>query len=235
MPSIDFRYCSAIIWQRILRIDPRVLLGSDLSTLLLNRSDTEDLLAQPGFVGCRYKPGGLLFVSMNPGNGGPDGNGADDLLQYTALRELRDSTETDLHQAFERMTAVVGGVMVNWDIFKKLIHPVLGYAGLADLSQVAYLNLFKWRTAKSTSKRQLSQLYTRGWEAHTSDQIECLAPSIIVALGKGPGEHCERHRLTEAPIFTIRRHFDNPRPNNGEGTADLFAIREWFQGVIGRG
>jgi hypothetical protein len=35
-------------------------------------------LPQPGYVGARYRPGGLVFVSMNPGAGPQDGLSADD-------------------------------------------------------------------------------------------------------------------------------------------------------------
>ena len=48
---------------------PGSYLGNE-STRLKNRN-WADRLPQPGYRGLRYRPGGLVFVSMNPGAGLP--------------------------------------------------------------------------------------------------------------------------------------------------------------------
>lgn len=68
---MPLRAPSALLWQRILRTDPDMLF-QDIGSQLLNRHEF-DRLAQPGYVGPQYRPGGLLFISMNPGAGSQDG------------------------------------------------------------------------------------------------------------------------------------------------------------------
>jgi hypothetical protein len=52
-------------------------------------------------MGLRYRPGGLVFVSMNPGAGPQGGLSADDKRQYAALQRLRDADEVAALTAFD--------------------------------------------------------------------------------------------------------------------------------------
>ena len=53
-----------MLWRRILAADPEVVFGTEAR--LMNRN-WADGLPQPGYMGAQYRPGGLVFVSMNPG------------------------------------------------------------------------------------------------------------------------------------------------------------------------
>jgi hypothetical protein len=88
----DLRSKVALLWRRILTADPDAIFGPGASRLL-NRN-WADRLPQPGYVGARYRPGGLVFVSMNPGGGPKQGLGADDQRQNGALQCLRDADES---------------------------------------------------------------------------------------------------------------------------------------------
>lgn len=63
-------------------------------------------------------------------------------------------------------------------------------AARVDFSQVAYINLLKWRTKASSG---LARLYALSWQAHTRAQLELLAPSRVVAIGSDAGRAYQRH------------------------------------------
>ena len=85
------RHNAALLWRRILTADPEAVFRTHASRLM-NRN-WADRLPQPGYMGARYRPGGLVFVSMNPGAGPQAGLSADDQRQYGTLQRLRDADE----------------------------------------------------------------------------------------------------------------------------------------------
>ena len=64
-----------------------------------------------------------------------------------------------------------------------------------DFSEVAYVNLLKWRT---TSSKGLNRLYELSWKDHTRDQLELLAPSRVIAIGSNAGRAFRR--LYDRPV-----------------------------------
>lgn len=110
--------------------------------------------------------------------------------------------------------------MRGWKIHQNFVAPVLRAAGL-DFSQVAYVNLLKWRTTVSSG---LARLYALSWDHHTRDQLELLAPSRVVAIGTDAGRAFQRHYT--APVdfdFIPRIRGNNIGP---EGRAALARIAE---------
>ncbi len=177
-----------------------------------------DRLPQPGYMGVGYRPGGLVFVSMNPGAGPQDGLSADDQRQYGALQRLRDADETAALAAFGELTRVLAGIMPGWKIHQNFVAPVLRAAGL-DFSQVAYVNLLKWRTTASSG---LARLYELSWHHHTREQLELLAPSRVIAIGSDAGRAFQRHAESPVAFDFIPRVIGN---NVGaEGRAALARI-----------
>jgi len=67
----EFHKSLALHWRETLRLDPEAIFGSEAKRLL-NRN-WGDRVPQPGYVGINYRPGGLVFVSMNPGGGPLEG------------------------------------------------------------------------------------------------------------------------------------------------------------------
>jgi hypothetical protein len=178
---------AALLWRGILRTDPDTIFGSEAARLL-NRHGA-DRLAQPGYIGTRYGPGGLVFVSMNPGAGPQGGLSAEDLRQYSALEGLRDAEDGDVCAVFDELTTALADIMPTWKIHRNFVAPVMA-AARVDFSQVAYINLLKWRTKASSG---LARLYAVSWQAHTRAQLELLAPSRVVAIGSDAGRAYQRH------------------------------------------
>jgi hypothetical protein len=81
------------------------------------------------------------------------------------------------------MTQMLNGIRPGWKIHQSFVNPVLHAAGL-DFSQVAYVNLLKWRTTASIG---LARLYALSWDHHTREQLELLAPSRVIAIGSDAG------------------------------------------------
>jgi hypothetical protein len=194
--ELGLRYKTALLWRRILTANPDAIFGAEAQRLM-NRN-WADQLPQPGYVGLRYQPGGLLFVSMNPGAGPQDGLSPDDQRQYCALQRLRDTDEAAAPDAFDQLTQVLADIMPGWKIQRNFVAPVLRTADL-DFTQVAYINLLKWRTKASSG---LARLYALSWEHHTRDQFELLAPSRVIAIGSDAGRAFQRH-FTGAVNFDV--------------------------------
>jgi len=210
---------AAPLWRRILRKNPAQVFGSEFHPLLQRNSG--DLLAQPGYVGERYSPGGLIFVSMNPGGGPSEGLGRRDIAQYKCLRALRNSSEDDAASRFRELTGRLAEWMPGWKIIRNFVEPVLGYAHL-EFDQVAYVNLLKWRTRKSSG---LTRLYSLSWQDHTADQISLLRPSVVVAIGANAGKAFGRHYQGDARLEVVPRIFSNIGP---PGRLTLRGIKRTF-------
>lgn len=213
---VDIRQAAARLWREILRTDPDAIFGAETARLL-NRH-WADRLAQPGYIGTRYGPGGLVFVSMNPGAGPQDGFSPEDVRQYRALEGLRDAHDAALCPAFDELTTALADIMPTWKIHRNFVVPVLA-AARVDFSQVAYINLLKWRTKASSG---LARLYAISWQAHTRAQLELLAPSRVVAIGSDAGRAFLRHADRPVAFDFIPRVIGN---NVGaEGRAALARI-----------
>ncbi len=168
-------------WHRILNTDRKTLFGP--AVRLLNNRNYGDRLAQPGFVGPRYQPGGVLFVGMNPGGGPSKGICELDRKQYALLKHLKDAPPAQRVAAFDTLTADQSSIMSQGRLFKNYVLPMLDGTGL-DLGSVSYLNILKWRTVPGAS---LGRLYTLSWQAHTKRQLELLSPRVVIALGASLG------------------------------------------------
>lgn len=175
----------AELWHDILRSDAAELFGAEAERLLIRHSGDE--VAQPGYVGKHYRRGGLVFIGMNPG-GGRDGLGPADRLQYEALRRLTDATDRKVLQRFDDLIDVLAKIMPTWKIVMNFVAPVLQSTNGA-FDDTAYLNILKWRTAKSSG---LMRLYQLSWAAHTGEQLELLAPGTLIAVGSDAGKALQR-------------------------------------------
>jgi hypothetical protein len=176
----------AQLWQSILTADPYRLFGRD-AEILMDRSSAGDDLPQPGFVGSTYRPGGVLFLGNNPGNGPEDPDDLDDLERrhIRALRDLKAAPPNSLQGSFEALMESLVPVMSEWGLVQKYVRPILSGADM-DLDSIAYLNLFKWRSKifkwRST-KDTPARVYRQSWQKHTGKQCRLLRPIFVVALG----------------------------------------------------
>lgn len=216
-----FHKSLALHWRDTLLLDPEKIFGSEAERLL-NRN-WGDRVPQPGYVGPNYRPGGLIFVSMNPGGGPKEGLGDEDLRMYEALQRLRNCKTAQAIKSFAALAHLLQAVMPTWKIYKVFVAPVLEYSH-SDFSAVAYLNLLKWRTKKSHSLRSL---YKLSWDNHTRQQVELLRPSTVVALGTDAGTAFRRFYTNDIQFQAIPRVIGN---NIGQPGRDaLGQIKKWFE------
>jgi hypothetical protein len=212
----------ALLWQRILRTDAQTLFGADASRL--QTRGWGDRIAQPGYVGCEYAQGGLVFVSMNPGGGREkDGPNADDVRQYDVLNRLRDDGTDSMVPTFYELMTVLGEIMPGWKIYRNFVAPVLDSAGVS-FQKVAYFNLLKWRTESSSG---LNRLYDVSWHDHVREQLELLAPSTVIAVGSDAGKAFRRHHQKTIHFDVIPRVIGNNV--GGPGREALARIDTWFK------
>jgi hypothetical protein len=190
---------AAQLWQAILQTDTGDLFGEKYARHLLNRPHGFDQIAQPGYIGTEYS-GRLVFVSMNPGNGG-GGLSADDQKQYPALTRLRDAAPDELVPAFLQLSTILAEITPHWRIYKMLVEPILSRANI-PVTQIAWLTLLQWRTEP---KVELRPLYDRCWNTHTKAQIDLLKPKMTILLGKGAGRVFGSYVGSGFKIHTIRR------------------------------
>lgn len=211
----------ARLWQRILNTDREALFGTQFNRL--RNQNLGDAIAQPGYVGERYDQTRIMFVGMNPGVGPQEGLGPENLRQFEALQNLREAEEDNLVAAFIELTNVLTTIMPTWRIFQNFVEPILNCANL-DFTEVAYLNLLKWRTERRN--KSFNSLYDISWNAHTREQIEVLSPRIVIAIGISAGRAFRRHHVADIHVDEIRRVFNNVGPSGREAIA---RICEWLR------
>lgn len=190
---------AASLWQRILRTDRQKLFGADAARLLDRHEG--DKLAQPGYVGPSYQPGGLVLVGMNPGGGPQDGLGPADRDMYSASQAVREASPDELVPAFRLLTARLAEVMPTWKLHRNVVALVLAGTG-RTMDDIAYVNLLKWRTDSSSG---LSRLYKLSWADHTREQIELLAPGHVVGVGVDAGHSFARLYIGDALVGIVPR------------------------------
>lgn len=211
---------AALLWREILRRDPKALFGNQADQLL--DRNWGDRIPQPGYVGREYRRGGLVFVSMNPGGGPNQGLGENNLRQYRVLKDLRESSPTRALAVFRELNDLLAEIMPKWKIYENFVLPVIQPARLT-FSRVAYLNLLKWRTKKSS---RLARLYDLSWRDHTQAQFDLLKPNIVVAIGVNAGKAFARHHPNEVHFDVIPRVIGN---NVGQpGREAIARISGWL-------
>lgn len=185
------REALAELWHEILSFSNRAheLFGPHTSRLLDRHED--DRIPHPGFVGLRYRCGGLLFLGMNPGNGG-DGRNTSELPHNRLLRQLKDSGRGRRLGAFEELMEYDTHWYPQIRIMRTLVTPILAEAGFG-FESIAYMNVLKWRTSSSSGLKPLFEISLR---SHTLAQLATLDPGVIAVLGAGVAD-C----LAKFPVF----------------------------------
>ncbi len=159
---------------------------------------------------------------MNPGGGRGVGLSAEDLLQYEALKQLRDCPDDEAAYTFESLKCVLQRIMPTWTIIQRFVDPILQTAGM-PFSAISYFNLLKWRTSESNN---LKKLYDPSWHHHTAEQVRLLSPSVVIAIGVDAGKAFQRHHTELVPFDVIPRVIGN---NIGEpGRQAIKRICDWF-------
>jgi hypothetical protein len=220
-PKTSFAAQVALLWQEILRSDHPDMFANAQNDAI-DRAHGHDRLPQPGFVGRRYQPGGILLIAQNPGNDPfGKGEGTLDLTQYTPLRRLRDAkNRRETIHASQHLMATLESIMKKWNIIRVVARPLLHALDL-DLDDVAYLNLVKFRTRNSNIG---SNLYDKSWPS-TSQQITLLDPFDIIALGAKTHKQFTRRYTGNATTHPRipRGRGDTYLPEEGEKAIKIIA------------
>jgi len=204
----------AALWQRILRTDATKLFGKHHKSIRDYNED--DWIAQPGYVGSQYRTRGLVFVAVNPGGQKREDIGFADSKQYKLLKKLRDAAPKFRVAAFENLNRDLVRSMKNWNIYRRYIPEILKGTDIG-FSDVAYVNLVKWRTVGEGMPRAVVKI---SWEAHTREQLALLRPSLIVSLGKSiAGPFIDEFYNEEVHNITIPRTRRDLRLSDGSKAA----------------
>ena len=191
------------------------------SNAAIDRPHGHDRIAQPGFVGRRYLPGGVLLIGQNPGNDRiGKGRSEADLRQYEILHRLREAGVNNAESLSAELMSVLGSfVMPTWLTVRNVVDPLLAALHL-ELDEICYINLIKFRTLDSGIP---SELYKKLWP-HTARQIELLRPTAIVALGIETHKRLRHQYRGNASVFRVHRARGDTRlPAEGQKDIELIA------------
>jgi len=221
----DFDISLAIVWERILNLSHENFFDG-FSHAVIDREHGHDKLPQPGYVGRSYRPGGLILIGQNPGNGG-DGLTLPDRCQYQLLYNLRNAKgSSDRVKAYRKlMDTLETEVMITWKIVQNVVIQLLHDLGIT-FDKVAYLNLMKFRT--KDNRPPPSKLYERSWPI-TVEQLNALSPGLVVALGRGAYRKFKSRYHGSANHDCVTRRYSSLPP---QGQLDIERIGKCFQGKL---
>jgi uracil-DNA glycosylase len=163
-------------------------------------------LAQPGWIGNRYRPGhGVVIVLQNPAAASTKyGTHREDSVQHL-LREFKAHPSIESHEQLMRFIfADMAGedpcgrpVERPWAKWK---HPISKL--VSDREKLAWMNVVKFRTP---GKKRKDDPVTRsaarhGLTEHLQHELKILKPRGIVTIGK---EACSSLRMLRLPSETV--------------------------------
>jgi hypothetical protein len=205
----------------VLRQREQRIFAADSS--LRRRARGDDALAQPGFVGRRYKPGGILFIGANPGGSKVQALESD-TEQNELIRKLRRADDLNCLVAFEHLMRHLRIVMpAEWRIYRNCVERVLRNTHYT-VDDIAYLNLVKWRTR---NERLTADVVDSSWQSQTSYQVAALQPQVVIAMGAEVGRRLRRLGVSTR-LFVLKRIIGD-RNLTPEGIVEARRARAWIQ------
>jgi hypothetical protein len=148
----------------------------------------DDRLLQPGFVGPLYRPGGLLVLGINPGNGSSTHRSVSDSAMMPALSELeRSPTEQNLVAAMQAQQAAFPTWLASVDI-----SPMLSELGV-QTDEIAYFNALPYRVEGNSAQKAFPNLNRKTDAAKhwVRPMLDVLCPGVILAHGRKAAEVLE--------------------------------------------
>ena len=221
--SNGYQHKLSLIWRDVLKHDERHVFASD--PVLRRRARRDDALAQPGFVGRRYKRGGIVFIGANPGGAGVS-QLKSDRVQNELLGKLGSATGSACFDAFEKLMNHLRVAMPeDWRIYNVCVPPVLEGTGYT-VDDIAFLNLVKWRTR---AERLTGAVVRASWEFQTQQQVAALRPRVIVGLGRTVvGRYLNEFDIDTEQCFILKRMRGDRRLSD-EGLAEAERASRWLQ------
>ena len=142
------------------KTDPRRVFPPGQSQILAcsTSPDYDDGVAQPGDVGASYATGGIVFIGEPGSRKTP--RSAGDVQQLRVLEALKKADPAKREDYFGDLTRILTTIMPGWREIDTYAVPILVRTRL-PLSQVAHINLLKWRSNRSD---KLEPLYKTSWD-----------------------------------------------------------------------
>lgn len=130
---------------------------------------------QPGYVGSRYKTGGVLLVGQNPGCC-PESKRERDHIYADALKRVRDIPSLE---NYESLKDLLKEYIETWPVHSSYFP--LEECGMS-LSEIAYFNLVRCRTHDNAppSRGMIKNCLDR----HLTEWLDILRPRVVVCVGK---------------------------------------------------
>jgi hypothetical protein len=162
-------------------LDRAAFFRDALTDLPSNRSSLlqlDDLIPQFGYVGQRYKEGGVLLVGLNPGNGSGNvnRNAWDARMMPILARFAQDPSPEHFLQAQHAYRREC----TTWRIWRHCTE--IMDAGKLTPDEIAYSNCLPWRTGSRSNFDDY--VADRAANLYARPLIEELRPSLVVCLGK---------------------------------------------------
>jgi len=156
-----------------------------------------------GFAGPQYWPGGVVLLAINPGGGGSSyqiRTPQDDQLLPLIVAFIKSSSDNSPRH-FAAMSSNYAAQVRTWNLWR-ILAPTLEACG-RELSEVAYLNCFPYRTFQDRMP-QASALRA-SWTNVVEPLLTGLRPSTLVALGKKVGGVAERLFRGPGKLYVVPR------------------------------
>lgn len=175
-----------------------------------------------GFAGPRFQTGGVILLAINPGGGGDayTCRRPQDNVLLPLIEMFVKSTEREAEKCFAAMSTNYASQVKTWNLWR-ILNPVLD-ACRQDLSEVAYLNCFPYRTAGD--RKPDAYALRASWNKVIEPLLAELKPSTVIALGKKAGSVMERHYRSPARLYVVPRTIGDTRVSD-EAHQVLEALR----------
>lgn len=156
-----------------------------------------------GFAGSQYRPGGVVLLAINPGGGGDSYQirTRQDNELLPLIVTFTKSSSNELLTAFANMSGSYAAQVRTWNLWR-ILAPTLHACG-KDLSEVAYLNCFPYRTC--ADRMPQASALRASWTNVVEPLLAQLSPSTLIALGKKVGGVAERQFRGPGKLYVVPR------------------------------
>lgn len=177
--------------------------------------DANENVPQPGYIGSDYSRGRVLLVGQNPGT--PKSREVQDRPYTAALRALRDAPTP---KRYAELFEVLHNFIPQWPVTNNYFP--LDECDLT-LEDIAYCNVIRCRTDRD--KKPNKSLAAECVSEHFAHWLRCLAPNIVIFIGKWAWEHGQHAVATTGIPYTfINRQRSLSSAERAENRAHVVAL-----------
>ena len=187
-------------------------------------SNSVDKVPLFGYVGARYRVGGVMFVARNGAIGKTGSDKEENRKTYRLTVKLQKSNAKERQQAFDDLMGHLYDSIQGWGTFK-YVEEFLARTGLS-FDEVSYINFVAFR---SSDENLRAHIYGEAWAHYTGRLVEAIRPGFVVPLGGAAGYYMSRHYEGNAQVtgWIHRMRGDNAIPP--EGRRDIKRAKSAFR------